>query len=96
MPIYEYHCPACQKKFDRFVRNISQQANTTCPVCHSRDVTRLMSAPVIHAGGTGSQGAAPEPSGDVSAAKPPVFGRKELQQAAEAKARLRDQISSGE
>jgi hypothetical protein len=55
-----------------------------------------MSAPVIHAGGTGSQGAAPEPSGDVSAAKPPVFGRKELQQAAEAKARLRDQISSGE
>ena len=95
MPIYEYHCPACKKKFDKFVRNINQQANAACPVCHSQNVTRLISAPVIHAGGS-SQGAATEPSGDVLAAKPPVFGRKELQQAAEAKTRLRDQINSGE
>lgn len=42
MPIYEYHCAACGRDFERLVRG---DTTITCPACESRKVERLMSAP---------------------------------------------------
>ncbi len=41
MPIYEYECNACKKKFETLV-----MGNTVpgCPGCGSHDLSRLMSA----------------------------------------------------
>ncbi|MFO7989899.1 MAG: FmdB family zinc ribbon protein [Thermodesulfobacteriota bacterium] len=40
MPIYEYQCNACQKEFEALVLGSDTPA---CPVCSSRDLSRLMS-----------------------------------------------------
>ncbi|MDD5447833.1 MAG: zinc ribbon domain-containing protein [Actinomycetota bacterium] len=40
MPIYEYRCKKCNKKFEKLVRNGDKVA---CPKCHSKDLTRLFS-----------------------------------------------------
>lgn len=45
MPIYEYRCQQCQKRFSIFWRTISEAAQgaPTCPRCGSADVRRLVS-----------------------------------------------------
>ncbi len=40
MPIYEYHCNACQKEFEALVLGSDTPA---CPACTSHDLSRLMS-----------------------------------------------------
>jgi predicted nucleic acid-binding Zn ribbon protein len=56
----------------------------TCPACQGTEVRRLISAPVVHGKtqgfhlGEGSGGGAAE---ETPAPKPPVFGRKELNEA---------------
>ena len=42
MPIYEYHCDQCGKDFEYLV--FGGQAPTSCPLCQSAKVQRLMSA----------------------------------------------------
>jgi len=51
-----------------------------CPACAGTEVRRLISAPVVHSGGErgGEAEEAPAP-------KPPVFGRKELNEALKSK-----------
>jgi putative FmdB family regulatory protein len=83
MPIYEYHCTDCDHHFDRLVLSIRDTPPAAaCPVCHSDDVRRLISAPAVLQGGAdgggGEQEAAPE--------KPSIFGRKELNEALRRKA----------
>ena len=83
MPIYEYLCEACDERFDKLLRSMSQApAEVTCPPYHSTDVRRLISVPIVHSAGESGTGAegdeAPPPT-------PPVFGRKELNEALKAK-----------
>jgi len=42
MPIYEYHCPACDKHFEMLVRSSTVPA---CPQCGSTAVDKCVSAP---------------------------------------------------
>lgn len=47
MPVYEFHCPACQKVYETRVERMGEVA--PCPECGSTSVTRLMSASAVHA-----------------------------------------------
>lgn len=42
MPMYEYHCPACDKRFELLVRSNTIPA---CPACGSTALTKCISAP---------------------------------------------------
>jgi putative FmdB family regulatory protein len=92
MPIYEYQCLACGESFDKLFLSLSRvPAEITCPKCQSSDTRRLISAPAVHTGEAGgSQAEVVEPT----PAKPPVFGRKELNQALEKKKQLRESATS--
>jgi len=77
MPVYEYKCELCGERFDKLVRSIHQEPpEVRCPACQGTEVVRLISAPVVHSGGEGGGGGAAE-----EAPAPPVFGRKELNEA---------------
>jgi len=83
MPIYEYRCEACDERFDKLLWSMSQApAKVTCPTCQSTDVRRLISAPTIHSAGESRAGAERE---EAPSHKPPVLGRKELNEALKAK-----------
>lgn len=43
MPIYEYLCNGCQKRFSRFWKTISASQGACCPSCGSGDLMRLLS-----------------------------------------------------
>ena len=89
MPIYEYECDACGKRFDRLFLSLSRvPAEICCPACHSPGVRRLVSAPAALGTEAGPE-AAVEPAAD----RPAVFGRKELKTALEKKAQLREQAA---
>lgn len=42
MPLYEYHCPACDAHFELLVRSSTVPA---CPQCGSTTLTKCISAP---------------------------------------------------
>lgn len=83
MPIHEYQCQACDERFDKLLRSMSQDpAGVTCPACGSTDLRRLISAPIVHS--AGESGAAAEGE-ETPSPRPAVFGRKELNEALRAK-----------
>jgi putative FmdB family regulatory protein len=43
MPIYEYECNKCKKKFELVLLSISQKAVPECPKCKSKDARKLVS-----------------------------------------------------
>jgi len=43
MPIYEYRCLQCHKRYSLFLRGFSQEAVPVCPYCHSTQARRLIS-----------------------------------------------------
>jgi putative FmdB family regulatory protein len=44
MPIYEYHCPQCDKPFDHLAKSMADRdAPVPCPECHSRKTSRKLS-----------------------------------------------------
>lgn len=91
MPIYEYQCLACGEQFDKLFLSLSRiPAEIACPTCHSIETRRLISAPAIHTGEGGGKAEVP----DSSPTRPPVFGRKELNQALENKKQLRESTTS--
>lgn len=67
MPIYEYACGPCGKRFEELVLRKSDEAEVACPACKSGEVSRLMSTPA--AARTGGSGASlprpPRPCGPV-------------------------------
>jgi putative FmdB family regulatory protein len=92
MPIYEYQCLACGEQLDKLFFSLSRvPVEISCPKCQSSETRRLISAPAVHTGEAGgNQAEAVGPA----LAKPPVFGRKELNQALENKKRLRERATS--
>ena len=43
MPIYEYTCQSCQKKFDHLHRSMSTTEKVKCPECGSTKTERALS-----------------------------------------------------
>ncbi len=43
MPIYEYRCRKCQKRFSLLTLRVSERPDVRCPKCASRAADRLMS-----------------------------------------------------
>ncbi len=56
MPIFEYRCKKCGSKFEKIVLGSSER-EIECPRCHSKDLTKLISA-FSSAGTSRSSGAA--------------------------------------
>ena len=52
MPIYEYTCKKCAKKFE-LLRRFSDTAEVTCPHCSSVEVERKVSSFSCGTGGGG-------------------------------------------
>jgi putative FmdB family regulatory protein len=52
MPIYEYHCHACEHSFDKR-QKISDPPLTVCPACGKNTVDKLVSAAGFQLKGTG-------------------------------------------
>ncbi|MFN8454401.1 MAG: zinc ribbon domain-containing protein [Anaerolineae bacterium] len=93
MPVYEYRCETCGVEFERLFLSLKQiPAEISCPTCQGTEVQRLLSAPALLRAG---KGATVEVE-DTTPAKPPVFGRKELNQALENKKKLRESALHGE
>ncbi len=44
MPMYEYRCEGCGKKFELFQSIHAVPEETACPHCHAKKATRLLSA----------------------------------------------------
>ncbi len=83
MPVYEYECQGCGESFDVLVRSMHQEPReVACPACAGTEVRRLISAPVVHSSGGGSDQVASE---ETPTPRPPVFGRKELNEALKSK-----------
>ncbi|GAB4563364.1 MAG: hypothetical protein Kow0047_12170 [Anaerolineae bacterium] len=79
MPIYEYRCRSCGRKFDRWYATYASaetEEGLACPNCRSDDVQRLFSRVAIM--GERENGADEAQEESTAPEKPPVFGRKEL------------------
>ncbi|MGQ9466879.1 MAG: FmdB family zinc ribbon protein [Anaerolineae bacterium] len=53
MPIYEYRCPKCGERFEKFVRSISAQTEVVCPRCGNTAVEKAVSLFAGLSGGSG-------------------------------------------
>lgn len=52
MPIYEFECTDCGKRFDR-LQKLSDPDPTDCPACHHASVRRRVTAPAFRLAGSG-------------------------------------------
>ena len=52
MPIYEYECRGCGRRFEALVRG---SATPACPACSGRDLERLLSMFAVSSDSTRSQ-----------------------------------------
>ena len=43
MPIYEYTCKSCNKRFDQLVRSMSSDVKPACPACGSAETAKALS-----------------------------------------------------
>ena len=55
MPIYEFHCEACEKSFEMMTTMSGRDAKVACPHCDSKKTSRKLS--VVAVGGGGHWGA---------------------------------------
>ena len=55
MPIYEYHCGACQAKFDKMRPMSAADDQVKCPECGSPRTTRALSVVAIASADGGSK-----------------------------------------
>jgi len=44
MPIYEYQCEDCQRRFEDLIRNKADEEALQCPSCGSKNLVKQMSA----------------------------------------------------
>jgi len=52
MPLYEYHCEACDSRFEK-IQKFSDPPVDVCPKCGKGPVTKLLSSPAIQFKGSG-------------------------------------------
>ena len=52
MPLYEFECEACKKRFER-IQKFSDANPDVCPACGNGPVRRLLSSPAIQFKGSG-------------------------------------------
>jgi putative FmdB family regulatory protein len=52
MPLYEFECEACEKRFER-IQKFSDPNPETCPACGKGPVRKLSSSPAIQFKGSG-------------------------------------------
>ncbi|MBN2108729.1 MAG: zinc ribbon domain-containing protein [Deltaproteobacteria bacterium] len=57
MPIYEYECNKCKKKFELVLMSVREKAEPECPKCKSKDARKLVSR-VRYASGPAEEGLA--------------------------------------
>ncbi len=43
MPIHEFYCSECDKRFEELIRDASGKADVACPSCKNRNVSRQVS-----------------------------------------------------
>ena len=44
MPIYEFQCPKCSKRFETLIRKQADENSLVCPACGSKNLKKLLSA----------------------------------------------------
>lgn len=75
MPLYEYECEACGKRFEK-IQKYSDPLVDVCPNCGKGPVKKLLSSPAIQFKGSGfyitdyAKKASPESSTSASQSKP--------------------------
>jgi putative FmdB family regulatory protein len=52
MPVYDYDCAACGRRFE-VIHGVHADPPTTCPLCGSGPVRKAFAAPAIHFKGSG-------------------------------------------
>jgi putative FmdB family regulatory protein len=52
MPLYDYQCAACRRRFE-VVHGVHADGPTTCPLCGKGPVRKAISAPAVHYKGSG-------------------------------------------
>lgn len=60
MPLYEFVCRSCQREQELLVRG---DEVPVCDACGSRELTKLLSAPVAHSTGSSSSSSPGFPAG---------------------------------
>lgn len=48
MPIYEYECSVCDRKFQSLIMKKDQEKDLVCPECGGKKLTRLISRVAYH------------------------------------------------
>ncbi|MFQ5425048.1 MAG: zinc ribbon domain-containing protein [Phycisphaerae bacterium] len=43
MPVFEFHCPSCERDFEEYVRVIKDAHAVACPTCGAQRVQRKLS-----------------------------------------------------
>jgi putative FmdB family regulatory protein len=54
MPLYEYECRKCGRKFELMRTVGGRNRNAGCPACGSRRTERVITAPAVHFRGSGT------------------------------------------
>ena len=54
MPMYEYRCKECGRKYEQLRRMSEADSGLECPHCASKTVDRLVSAFAAHCCGSGA------------------------------------------
>ena len=77
MPIYEYRCRKCQKRFSVLTLRVSERVVAECPKCGGRAADRLMSRFAMPKSEDARLDALADPSsiGDLDAEDPKSVGR---------------------
>ena len=52
MPLYDYDCSACGRRFE-VVHGVHAEGPTACPICGKGPIHKAISAPAVHFKGTG-------------------------------------------
>ena len=68
MPVYEFNCQGCGRRFEKLFRTMSDKPRADCPACGSKKTVRALS--LVNAGESRSRSA-----GGSSAAEMPFCGR---------------------
>ncbi len=44
MPLFEYKCSKCSKKFEVLHKSLNNLEDVECPECHSKEINKLLSS----------------------------------------------------